>query len=183
MLLHDARRDTRVDAAGDLVLLEEQDRSRWDHAQIAEGCERVERALRRGGPTVYALQAAIAALHAQAASASATDWPQIVLLYRELMKRAPSAVVALNHAAAIAMAEGAAAGLQRLNELSELEELQSYPPFFAARADLLRRLGRFEQAVPDYERGLALATNETEKRYLARRLDEMRGRIGNRRDT
>jgi RNA polymerase sigma-70 factor, ECF subfamily len=183
MLLHDARRDTRVDAAGDLVLLEEQERARWDRAQIAEGCERVERALRQGGPTPYALQAAIAALHAQAATAAATDWPQIVLLYRELMKQLPSAVVALNHAAAVAMAQGPEVGLQLLTQLAQLEELHGYQPFFATRADLYRRLSRFEEAVPDYERSLALAKNEAEKRYLARRLAEMRGRIGNRRDT
>lgn len=183
MLLHDARRDARVDAAGDLVLLEEQERARWDRAQIAEGCERVERALRGGGATPYALQAAIAALHAQAATAAATDWRQIVLLYRQLLKVLPSAVVALNHAAAVAMAEGPEVGLQLLAKLEQLEELQSYQPFFATRADLLRRLGRFEQAVPDYERGLALAKNEAEKRYLSRRLGEMRGRTGNRRDT
>ena len=183
MLLHDARRDARVDINGDLVLLEEQDRSRWDRAQIAEGCERVERALRQGGASPYALQAAIAALHAQAPTAAATDWPQIVLLYRELMKQLPSEVVALNHAAAVAMAEGAQAGLLLLSELSELEELQSYQPFFATRADLLRRLGKLEQAVPDYERSLQLAKNEPEKRYLSRRLEEMRGRIGNQRDT
>jgi RNA polymerase sigma-70 factor (ECF subfamily) len=183
MLLHDARRDARVDASGDLVLLEEQERARWDRAQIAEGCERVERALRSGGPTPYALQAAIAALHAQATTAAATDWPQIVLLYRELMKQLPSAVVALNHAAAVAMAEGPEAGLQLLGELARLEELHGYQPFFATRADLLRRLGRFEQAVPDYERSLALAKNEAEKRYLSRRLHEMQGRIGNPCDT
>lgn len=183
MLLHDARRDTRVDANGDLVLLEEQDRSRWDRKQIAEGCERVERALRRGGPTPYALQAAIAALHAQAARPQDTDWPQIVLLYRELLKRAESPVVALNHAAAVAMAEGEEAGLRLLAELSGVDELQSYAPFYAARAELLRRLQRFRDAVPDYERGLLLAKNEPEKRYLARRLAEMHGRIGNAHDT
>ena len=183
MLLHDARRDARVDAAGDLVLLEDQDRTRWDQAQIAEGCQRVERALRHGGPTPYALQAAIAALHAQAKLASDTDWPQIVLLYGELLQRLPSAVVALNHAAAVAMAEGAEVGLRMLGELSEHEELRGYQPFFATRADLLRRLGRFAAAVPDYERSLQLAKNEPEKRYLTRRLQEMRGRIGNPRDT
>ena len=183
MLLHDARRDARTDAAGDLVLLDEQDRARWDHGQIEEGCERVERALRRGGPTPYALQAAIAALHAQAATAAATDWPQIVLLYRELMKQLPGAVVALNHAAAVAMAQGAAAGLQLLGELAGLEELQNYQPYFATRADLLRRLGRFEQALPDYQRSLELAKTEPEKRYLSRRLAEVRGRIGNQHDT
>jgi RNA polymerase sigma-70 factor (ECF subfamily) len=183
MLLHDARRDARVDAQGDLVLLEDQDRSRWDRAQIVEGCARVERALRQGGPTPYALQAAIAALHAEAETAKATDWRQIVLLYRELIKQLPSAVVELNHAAAVAMAEGAEKGLELLASLSTLEELQTYQPFFATRAELLRRLGRFEAAVPDYERGLELAKNEPEKRYMARRLAEARGRIGNRADT
>jgi RNA polymerase sigma-70 factor (ECF subfamily) len=183
MLLHDARRDARVDENGDLVLLEEQERAHWDRAQIAEGCERVERALRCGGATPYALQAAVAALHAQAPTAAATDWPQIVLLYRELMKQWPSAVVALNHAAAVAMAQGAEAGLQLLSELSTLEELQSYQPLFATRADLLRRLGRFEAALPDYRRGLELAKNEPERRYMARRVREMQGRIGNARDT
>ena len=183
MLLHDARRDARVDAQGDLVLLEDQDRSRWDRAQIVEGCTRVDRALRQGGPTPYALQAAIAALHAQAETAQATDWPQIVLLYRELLKQLPSAVVELNHAAAVAMAEGVEQGLELLACLSTLEELQTYQPFFATRAELLRRLGRFEAAVPDYERGLELAKNEPEKRYMARRLAEARGRIGNRADT
>ena len=183
MLLHDARRDARVDPRGDLVLLEDQDRTRWDRAQIAEGCERVEQALRRGGPTPYALQAAIAALHAQAVTAAATDWPQIVLLYRELLKQLPSAVVALNHAAAVAMAESADAGLRLLEELAALEELQSYQPFFATRAELQRRLGRFAEAVPDYQRGLELAKNEPEKRYMARRLQEIEGRIRNAGDT
>jgi RNA polymerase sigma-70 factor, ECF subfamily len=183
MLLHDARRDARVDAAGDLVLLEDQDRTRWDQAQIAEGCQRVEHALRCGGPTPYALQAAIAALHAQAKLAADTDWPQIVLLYGELLQRMPSAVVALNHAAAVAMAEGAQVGLRMLGELAAHEELHGYQPFFATRADLLRRLGQFAAAVPDYERSLQLAKNEPEKRYLTRRLREMRGRIGNPRDT
>jgi RNA polymerase sigma-70 factor (ECF subfamily) len=183
MLLHDARRDARVDAAGDLVLLEDQDRQRWDQAQITEGCARVEHALRRGGPTPYALQAAIAALHAQASTAAATDWPQIVLLYRELLKQLPSAVVALNHAAAVAMAEGPESGLRLLTELSALEELHAYQPFFATRAELLRRVGRFAEAVPDYQRALGLAKNEPEKRYLTRRLHEMQGRIRNQHDT
>jgi RNA polymerase sigma-70 factor (ECF subfamily) len=104
-------------------------------------------------------------------------------LYQELMKRLPSPVVALNHAAAVAMAEGAEAGLQRLHALTSLEDLQSYAPFFAARAELLRRVGRFEEALPDYERGLELAKNEPERRYLSRRLAEVRGLIGNPRDT
>ena len=183
MLLHDARRDARVDALGDLVLLEDQDRSRWDRAQIAEGRERVARALKQGGPTAYALQAAIAALHAEAPLAAATDWPQIVLLYRELLKQLPSPVVQLNHAAAVAMAEGAEAGLSLMSQLAGLEELQSYQPFFATRAELLRRLGRFVEAVPDYERGLELAKNEPEKRYMTRRLADAKGRPGNATDT
>jgi RNA polymerase sigma-70 factor (ECF subfamily) len=173
MLLHDARRDARVDAQGDLVLLEDQDRSRWDQAQIAEGSERVERALRRGGPTPYALQAAIAALHAQAPSAAATDWPQIVLLYRELLQRVSGGVIELNHAAAVAMAQGPEAGLALLEPLATLEELRSYQPFFATRAELLRRLGRFAEAEPDYQRALELAKNEAERRYTQRRLNEV----------
>jgi RNA polymerase sigma-70 factor, ECF subfamily len=188
MLLHDARRDTRVDDSGDLVLLEDQDRSRWDHAQIAEGFERVERALRMGGPSQYGLQAAVAALHAQAKTATETDWPQIVLLYRELLRVLPTPVVALNHAAAVAMAEGPAAGLKLLAELSGAEELQSYQPFFAARAELLRRLGRSSDAAIDYRRGLDLAKTDVEKRYMTRRLHEcealvLAGRTGNVRDT
>lgn len=173
MLLHDARRDARVDADGDLVLLEHQDRSRWDRNQIAQGVQRVQRALRRGGPTPYALQAAIAALHAEAPSAAATDWPQIVLLYRELERRLPSPVVRLNHAAAVAMAEGPAAGLALLNELASLEELASYQPFFATRAELLRRLGRYSEAAADYRRGFELAKNAPERRFMARRLAEV----------
>lgn len=182
MLLHDARRDTRVDAQGDLVLLEDQDRSRWDQAQIAEGASRVERSLRAGGPTPYALQAAIAALHARAPSASATDWPQIVLLYRELRRRLPSAVVALNHAAAVAMAEGPKRGLALFAELESHEELRAYQPFFAARAELLRRLERWSEALLDYQRGLTLAKNEPERRFMARRLRELEARLAQARE-
>lgn len=183
MLLHDARRDARVDERGDLVLLEDQDRTLWNAAQIAEGTERVARALTLGGPTAYALQAAIAALHAQAPSAAATDWPQIVLLYRELLRVLPTPVVALNHAAAVAMAQGPAAGLVLLAELESLEELAGYQPFFATRAELLRRLGRYADALPDYGRGLNLATNDAEKRFMQRRLRELSDRIGNPPDT
>jgi RNA polymerase sigma-70 factor, ECF subfamily len=188
MLLHDARRVARVDAHGDLVLLEDQDRSRWDQAQIREGCERVERALRRGGPTPYALQAAIAALHAQAPTAADTDWPQIVLLYQKLLQQLPSPVVALNHAAAVAMAEGPGAGLRLLAELAGEEELAEYQPFFATRAELLRRVGDLAAARRDYQRGLELAKNEPEKRFMARRLAETaacehEGRSGNAQDT
>lgn len=172
MLLHDARRDSRVDVHGDLVLLEEQDRTLWDRAQIAEGCERVERALRSGGATPYALQAAIAALHAQAASAADTDWPQIVLLYSELLRAHPTPVVALNYAAAMAMASGPETGLRLLLELAPKEELQGYFPFFATRAELSRRLARYADALTDYRRALELAQTEPERRFMSRRIAE-----------
>jgi RNA polymerase sigma-70 factor, ECF subfamily len=177
MLLHDARRDTRVDEQGDLILLEDQDRSRWDHAQIAEGCERVERALRAGGARPYALQAAIAALHARAPSTKATDHGQIVLLYRELQRVLPTPVVALNHAAAVAFAEGAAAGLALLQSLEHEPQLRSYFPFYATRADLKRRLGRNEDAAVDYRHALTLAMTEPERRYMQRRIMELTSRI------
>jgi RNA polymerase sigma-70 factor (ECF subfamily) len=180
MLLHDSRRDARVDAGGDLVLLEEQDRSRWDRAQVAEGCARVERALRLGGPSPYALQAAIAALHAQAPSADATDWAQIVLLYRELLRVLPTPVVALNRAAAVAMASGPQAGLELVAQLASLPELESYHPFFATRADLLRRLGRLAEALPDYQRAAELAKNTPERRYLERRAAELKASLAQR---
>jgi RNA polymerase sigma-70 factor (ECF subfamily) len=171
MLLHDARRAARTDAAGDLVLLEEQDRSLWDRGQIAEGLVLVERALSRGAPHPYAIQAAIAALHARSDGAN-TDWPQIALLYGELRRRAPGPVVSLNHAAAVAMAEGPEAGLALLESLREDDAMRAYHLFFAARADLQRRLGRHDLARADYERALALVKNEPERRYLARRLGE-----------
>jgi RNA polymerase sigma-70 factor (ECF subfamily) len=177
LLLHDARRDSRVDAAGDLVLLEEQDRTRWDRAQIAEGLERVERALRSGGATLYALQAAIAALHARAPTAAETDWPQIALLYAELRRFADTPVVALNHAAAVAMADGPERGLQLLAELAQHEAMQAYHLFFAARADLLRRAQRLPEALADYARALELVGNEPERRFLRRRGDEVRRQL------
>jgi RNA polymerase sigma-70 factor (ECF subfamily) len=175
MLLHDVRRETRVDAAGELVLLEDQDRSRWDRAQIAEGLERVERALRMAPATAYAIQAAIAALHARAARASDTDWPQIALLYAALRRLTDTPVVALNHAAAVAMAECPARGLELLNRLEQNAEMASYHLFFAARADLLRRQGRRDAALADYARALELAGNEPERRYLQKRLAELGG--------
>ncbi|HSU38349.1 MAG TPA: DUF6596 domain-containing protein, partial [Polyangiaceae bacterium] len=131
MLLHDARRDTRIDSAGELVLLEDQDRSRWDRAEIAEGLERVERALRLGGPTPYAIQAAIAALHARAPRAEDTDWRQIALLYAELVRVAPTPVVRLNRAVAVAMHEGAERGLELLRELADEPDLRAHHLFFA----------------------------------------------------
>jgi RNA polymerase sigma-70 factor (ECF subfamily) len=171
MLLHDSRRDARVNSVGELVPLEEQDRSLWHREAIDEGLALVERALRmrRVGP--YQLQSAIAAVHAQAATAADTDWKQIAALYRELQRLQPSPVVQLNQAVAVAMSEGCERGLELIAELDE--ELNSYYLLHAARADLLRRLGRREAARDQYERALALTTNAVERRYLRRRLSEL----------
>jgi RNA polymerase sigma-70 factor (ECF subfamily) len=174
MLLQDSRREARVDAAGELVTLEEQDRSRWDPGRIAEGQALAERALRRGGAGFYALQAAIAALHAQAARAEDTDWPQIAALYALLLRLHPSPVVALNHAAAVAMGERLDRGLRLMERLEASGELDGYHLLHAARADLLRRLGRNAEAVSAYERALQLVTHAAERRYLERRLREVR---------
>ncbi len=168
MLLQDARRDARTDANGELVLLEDQDRTRWDSEQIAGGLTLVETALRRGQPGPYQLQAAIAAVHCAAPRAADTDWAQIVALYAELLRRAPSPVVALNHAVAVAMVEGPARGLELLNTIRELDR---YRLFHAARGDLLRRLGRTTEAIAAYTRAHDLATNPAEKRFLHARLD------------
>jgi RNA polymerase sigma-70 factor (ECF subfamily) len=170
MLLHDSRRAARVDAAGDLVTLEEQDRTLWDGDEIAEGLTLVEDALGRAGGGFYALQAAIAALHARASRPEDTDWAQIAALYRLLLARYPSPVVALNHAAAVAMAEGLIRGLELVEELERGGDLAGYHLLPAAKADLLRRLGRRSEAAAAYERALALATHEAERRYLVRRL-------------
>ncbi len=171
MLLHDSRRDARTNAAGDLVLLEDQDRARWDRAQIDEALELVPVALRTGsGP--YPIEAAIAALHAAAPRADATDWPQIAGLFDELYRRKPSAVVALNRAVAIAMASGADAGLAAVDALASA--LGDYHLWHAARADLLRRLDRTTESAAAYERALELAGSEPERRFLAKRLAEMR---------
>jgi RNA polymerase sigma-70 factor (ECF subfamily) len=170
MLLVDSRRDARTDADGDLILLPEQDRARWDRAAIAEGLALVERALRFGAAGPYALEAAIAAVHAEAATAAETDWSQIAALYGRLLEVNPSAVTALNHAVAVAMAEGPAAGLARIEALSE--PLGDYHLWHAARADLLRRLGRRAEATASYRSAHALARNEAERRFLARRIAE-----------
>jgi RNA polymerase sigma-70 factor, ECF subfamily len=172
MLLHDSRRDTRVDASGSLVILEEQDRARWDQAQIAEGVALVEGALRAGPAGPYALQAAIAALHAQAATAADTDWPQIAGLYALLYRLQPTPVVELNRAVAVAMADGPERGLALIDQLEARGELPDYHWVAAARADLLRRLGRRSDALAAYARAHAQATNEAERRYLERRLRE-----------
>ena len=175
MLLHDSRRATRLDDSGDIVLLEDQDRSRWDRAQIAEGAALVEAALREGGRASgpYALQAAIAAVHAQAPSAAATDWRQIAALYRVLARIHPSPVVELNRAVALAMSGEIELGLRLVDELDGGAELEGYHLLPVARAELLRRLGRHAEAVQSYERALALVTNEAERRHLERRRSEI----------
>ncbi len=170
MLLHDSRREARLDKAGDVVLLEDQDRSRWNQKQIAEALPLVEAAL-RDGPGMFSLQAAIAALHCQAARFEDTDWPQIVQLYELLERVQPSPIVTLNRAAAIAMVDGPEAGLALMDGLTA--ELNDYHLLHAARADLQRRAGSFAQARQSYERALALVTNESERRFLERRLDEV----------
>jgi len=175
MLLHDARRAARLDDAGEIVVLEEQDRRRWNQKQIAEALPLVEAAL-RSGPGAFTLQAAIAALHCQAARAADTDWPQIVGLYELLERLQPSPIIALNRAAAVAMANGPQAGLALMETLAG--ELDSYHLFHAARADLLRRAGLAGDATRSYERALALATNESERRFLERRLRELQPQAG-----
>ncbi|HWD22027.1 MAG TPA: RNA polymerase sigma factor [Burkholderiales bacterium] len=174
MLLHESRRPARTAASGDLVVLEEQDRALWDRGLIAEGIALVERALgsKRFGP--YSLQAAISAVHAEAPSATATDWAQIVALYDVLQRMDPSPVVELNRAVAVAMCDGPAAGLALIEELLKKGDLQQYHLAHAARADLCRRLGKKEQALASYGQALALARQEPERRFLARRLAELR---------
>ena len=173
MLLHESRRSARVNASGDLVLLDEQDRTRWDRALITEGCALVERALgsRRFGP--YTLQAAIAAVHAESPSSAETDWMQIVGLYDVLLRADPSPVVELNRAVAIAMRDGPAAGLELIDALLARGELGSYHLAYAAKGELSRRLGRMADARASYERALTLARQEPERRFLAKRLAEL----------
>jgi RNA polymerase sigma-70 factor (ECF subfamily) len=170
MLLHDSRRDGRVDEAGDLVVLEEQDRARWNQAQISEALPLVGEALRRA-PGPFALQAAIAAEHCRALRAEDTDWPQIVRLYDLLERVQPSPIISLNRAVAVAMAEGPAGALVLVDSLAG--DLDHYHLLHAARADLLRRIGSSVEAAKSYERALALATNESERRFLKRRLREV----------
>ena len=172
MLLHDARRHARLDKAGDLVILEEQDRSRWDQRQIAEALPLVEEALRDGsGP--FALQGAIAALHCQASRPEDTDWPQIVRLYDLLERLQPSPIISLNRAVAVAMADGPQPALAIIDGLVSAGDLDNYYLLHAARADLLRRLGSSEEAASSYQRALALVTNDSERRFLERRLREV----------
>lgn len=169
MLLHHARRAARLDEA-DLVVLEDQDRGRWDTAQIAEGVSLLDGTLRRGRPGPYQVQAAIAACHATAARPEDTDWAQIAVLYERLARLVPSPVVELNRAVAVGMAYGPAAGLALVDALRETGALVSYHLLPAARADLLRRLGRTAEAADAYREAAGLATTEAERRYLARRL-------------
>jgi RNA polymerase sigma-70 factor (ECF subfamily) len=177
MLLHDSRRDARFDSSGELVLLEAQDRTRWDRCKIEEALPLVEEALTSfdgalpGGPGPYGLQAAIAALHCQAPRAEDTDWPQIVQLYDRLLLLQPSAIVSLNRAVAVAMVDGPHAGLTLMEGL--LDQLSDYHLLHAARAELHRRLGASDEASRSYARALALATNESERRFLAKRLAEL----------
>jgi RNA polymerase sigma-70 factor (ECF subfamily) len=175
LLLIDARRAARTDAAGQVVLLEDQDRSRWDRDRIEEGRRLLIAALTGGPPGPYALQAAIAALHDEAASVSTTDWPQIVALYDVLETVAPSPLVRLNRAVAVAMVAGPTAGLVLLDELADDEYLVDYHLLHAARADLLRRLGHRAEAAQAYRRALALVGNEPERAFLTRRLAELSG--------
>jgi RNA polymerase sigma-70 factor (ECF subfamily) len=171
MLLHDARREARMGSDGNLVLLEDQDRSIWNRDQIERGQEILDRALRRRRPGPYQIQAAIAALHAEAKTAAATDWRQIAMLYAQLAQHNPSPVVELNRSVAVAMFHGPAAGLRLMGLLED--DLDSYQHFHSARGDLRRRLGRTDEARVSYQRALALAASEPERRFLHSRLDEL----------
>ncbi len=173
LLLTDARRDARTDDAGDLVLLDQQDRSRWDARLIAEGENLVERALRAGRPGPYQLHAAIAACHAGAATADATDWREIALLYGELVRYEPSPVVEANRAVAVAMSEGPAAGLVILDAVAHHRQLRRWPRLHVARAELLGRLDRDEEAIAAFRAALELDPAGPERAFIARRLRQM----------
>jgi RNA polymerase sigma-70 factor (ECF subfamily) len=176
MLLHDSRRDARRDEAGDLVVLEEQDRGRWNWEQIAEALPFVDEAL-RVGPVPYTLEAAIAAEHCRARKAEDTNWPRIVSLYDQLEQVMPSPIVSLNRAVAVAMAEGPGPALELIDELSAGGELDDYHLLHAARADLLRRKGDNEEAAKSYAHALELVTNESERRFLEQRLREVQSAV------
>jgi len=172
MMLHDARREARLDAAGDLVVLEEQNRGLWNRRQIDEALKFVEKTM-DGAPGPFTLQAAIAAAHCRAARAEDTDWREILRLYDRLEQVQPSPIVSLNRAVAVAMAEGLRPGLELIDKLASTNDLENYHLLHAARADLLRRMGSSEEAAESYRRALALVTNESERRYLQRRLQEV----------
>ena len=173
MLLQESRRTARSSPNGDVILLEQQDRRLWNRDQIAEGIALTERALRSHRFGAYTLQAAIAAVHAESSSAASTDWRQIVLLYDRLLRIQPSPVVELNRAVAIAMCEGPEQGLALIDDLLAREHLSRYHLAHAARADLCRRIGRIPEARASYEKALELAQHDSERRFLARRLDEL----------
>ena len=173
MLLQDSRREARVNERGELVTLDEQDRSLWNGGEIQEGVSLVEKALRMHRVGKYQLQAAIASVHAEAETATETDWPQIVALYEELMRIVNSPVVALNHAAAVAMSDGVEKGLALIDSIGADGTLQYYYLFHASRADLLRRLRRFDEASVTYARALFLTTNSVEQNYIRRRIEEI----------
>jgi RNA polymerase sigma-70 factor (ECF subfamily) len=181
MLLHDSRRETRLNAAGELVLLDEQDRARWDRAKIHAGMAILDEAIALNDPGPYQVQAAISALHAEAPTAEATDWRQIAALYDTLATMTPSMVVEVNRAVAAAMARGASVGLQMLGRLEgqadNARQVDGYYPYHAARADLLRRTNQREAAAEAYQQALALCGNRAERAYLQRRLDEMLNRL------
>jgi RNA polymerase sigma-70 factor (ECF subfamily) len=172
MLLHDARRDARLDSSGDIIILEEQDRSRWNHAQIAEALPLVNEAF-RGSPGPYAVQAAIAAQHCQAPTTKDTDWRNIVRLYDLLERLQPSPVISLNRAVAVAMADGPVPALQLVDAIAASRSLEKYHLLYAVRADLLRRMGSSDEAAKSYKRALELVTNDSERRFLERRLEEV----------
>jgi RNA polymerase sigma-70 factor (ECF subfamily) len=172
MLLQDARRDARLDAAGDLVVMEEQDRGRWNKKQIAEALPLVDEAL-RGTPGPFALQAGIAAVHCRGARPEDTDWREIVKLYDRLERVQPSPIVSLNRAVAVAMADGPRAGLTLIDALAATNDLENYHLLHAARADLLRRARSNDEAAKSYLQALGLVTNDSERRYLERRLREV----------
>jgi RNA polymerase sigma-70 factor, ECF subfamily len=173
MLLHDSRRDARVSADGELILLEEQDRHLWHHEQIDEGTRLTESALRRGATGTYAIQASIAALHANAKTPRDTDWRQIAGLYDVLLRENPSPVIEVNRAVAVAMGNSLEEGLGLLDDLAKRNELAEFAVLPAARADLLRRLGRVSEAAGAYRRALALATNDVERRFFRRMLSKV----------
>lgn len=178
MLLHDSRRETRIDAQGEMVLLEEQDRARWDHAQIAEGLKLSESALGADSPGPYAIQAAIAAIHSRAARTEETDWHAIANFYGRLHKMQPSPVIELNRAVAVAMAEGPEVGLKLVDALATSGDLRDYYLMWSARADLLRRLERWREAAESYRAALSRVGSAPERRFLRRRLAEVMRRAG-----
>ncbi|MGH7985454.1 MAG: RNA polymerase sigma factor [Candidatus Binataceae bacterium] len=177
MLLHDARRDARTDDSGEIVLLEDQDRARWDRRKTAEGLQTAALAMGADALGSYGIQAAIAAVHMRAARAAETDWPAIVSLYERLLKTDPSPVVELNLAAAVAMAHGAEAGLIIVDELIARDQLRDYHLLWSTRADLLRRLCRWEEARQAYDMALSLVSGAAERKFLERRLTEIRARL------